>query len=93
MQTFSLRPILYPVNTLNTTKLTRNDSEKKLVFCGDGWRTEISYFFTFKHERNRKFDFFRCKIDFISLMNTKSGIFTRGFATRENTAFGVHSMK
>ena len=28
-----------------------------------------------------------------SLMNTKSGIFTRGFATRENTAFGVHSVK
>ena len=26
-------------------------------------------------------------------MNTKSGIFTRGLATRENTAFGVHSMK
>ena len=26
-------------------------------------------------------------------MNTKSGIFTRGLATRENKAFGVHSMK
>ena len=26
-------------------------------------------------------------------MNTKSGIFTRGFATRENTAFVVHSIK
>ena len=26
-------------------------------------------------------------------MNTKSGIFTRGFATRENTAFVVHSVK
>ena len=26
-------------------------------------------------------------------MNTKSGIFTRGFATRENTAFDVHSLK
>ena len=23
-------------------------------------------------------------------MNTKSGIFTRGYATRENTAFGAH---
>ena len=37
------------------------------------------------------------RVIFISLMNTKSGIFTRGetrgFATRENTAFGVHSMK
>ena len=30
---------------------------------------------------------------FISLMNTKSGIFTRGEATRVNTAFGVHSVK
>ena len=30
---------------------------------------------------------------FISLMNTMSGIFTRGFATRENTAFVVHSVK
>ena len=26
-------------------------------------------------------------------MNTKSNIFTRGSATRENTAFGVHSVK
>ena len=26
-------------------------------------------------------------------MNTKSGIFTRGSAFRENTAFGVHSVK
>ena len=33
------------------------------------------------------------KLIVISLMNTKSGIFTRGFATRENTAFGVHSVK
>ena len=33
------------------------------------------------------------RLIFISLMTTKSGIFTRGFATRENTALGVHSMK
>ena len=33
------------------------------------------------------------RLIFISLMNTKSGIFTRGFATRQNTAFDVHSMK
>ena len=34
------------------------------------------------------------RLIFISHMNTKSGIFTRlAFATRENTAFGVHSMK
>ena len=26
-------------------------------------------------------------------LNIKSGIFTRGFATRENTAFVVHSVK
>ena len=30
---------------------------------------------------------------FISLMNIKSGIFTRGFATRKNSAFGVYSVK
>ena len=36
---------------------------------------------------------FSVKLIFISLMNTISGIFTRGFATRENTAFGVHSVK
>ena len=30
---------------------------------------------------------------FISLMNTKSSIFARGFATGENTAFVVHSVK
>ena len=33
------------------------------------------------------------RLIFISLMNTKSGIFTRCEATRENTAFGVHSVK
>ena len=33
------------------------------------------------------------RLIFISLMNTESGIVTRGFATRENTAFGVHLMK
>ena len=41
----------------------------------------------FKQKRNRKFDFFSERSIFISLMNIKSGIFTRGFATRENTAF------
>ena len=47
----------------------------------------------FKQKRNRKFDFFSERSFFISLMNTKSSIFTRGFATRENTAFVVHSVK
>ena len=47
----------------------------------------------FKKNRNRKFDYF-CERSFcISLMNTKSGIFTRGFSTRENTAFVVHPVK
>ena len=32
------------------------------------------------------------RLIFISLMNTKNGICTRGFATRENTAFGFHSV-
>ena len=35
-----------------------------------------------KHERNRKFDVFSVRWIFISLMNTKNGIFTRGSATR-----------
>ena len=39
--------------------------------------------------RNRKFDFFSVRLNFISLMNTTIGIFTRG-GTRENTACGVH---
>ena len=30
---------------------------------------------------------------FVSLLNAKRGIFTRGFATREKTAFSVHSVK
>ena len=44
-------------------------------------------------ERKEKLDFFSERSFFISLMNTKSGIFTRGFATRENTAFIVYSVK
>ena len=36
---------------------------------------------------------FSVKLIFILLMNTKSAIFTRGFATHETTAFGVHSVK
>ena len=27
------------------------------------------------------------------LMNTKSGIFIRGYTTRENNAFGIYSVK
>ena len=46
-----------------------------------------------KHKRNRKFDFFSVRSIFISLMNTKGNIFTRGSATRENTTFGVNSVK
>ena len=33
------------------------------------------------------------RLIFISIMNTKTGIFSRGFTcTHENTAFGVYSM-
>ena len=46
-----------------------------------------------EHKRNRKLDFFSVRSSGISPMNTKRGVFTHGFATRENTAFGVHSMK
>ena len=37
--------------------------------------------------------FFIVRSIFVSHMNTKSGISTRGSATRENIAFGVHSKK
>ena len=68
--------------------------EKKLYLCCDGWRIRINLIFAIlKHKRNRKFDFFSVRSIFISLMNTKSGIFTRGSATGENTTFGVHSVK
>ena len=51
--------------------------------------TEISYFSpNFSIKKNRKF-----VVVFFSLMNTKSDILTRDFATRENIAFGVHSVK
>ena len=39
------------------------------------------------------FCFFSERSKFISLTNTKSGIFNRVYATRETTAFGVHSVK
>ena len=45
------------------------------------------------HGSTAIFDFFSVRSFFIFLMNTKSGIFTRGFAIRENTAFVVHSVK
>ena len=41
----------------------------------------------------KNIDFFSVRSFLISLMNTKSGIFTRDFAIRENTAFGVYSVK
>ena len=37
--------------------------------------------------------FFSVRSNFISLMNTKTCIFTRTTATHENTAFGVHLVK
>ena len=39
------------------------------------------------------FDFFSVKLNFISLMNIISGIYARGYTTRENTVYGVHSVK
>ena len=46
-----------------------------------------------KSIKETKFDFFSVRSNFMSLMNTKSGIFTCGYATRDSTAFGVHSVK
>ena len=68
--------------------------EKKPFLCRDCWCIGINLIIAIlKHKRNRKFDFVSVRSIFISLMNTKSNIFTRGSATRENTAFGVHSVK
>ena len=53
----------------------------------------LSVLISLRNLYNSLFDFFNERSFFISLMNTKSGIFTRGFATRENTAFVVHSVK
>ena len=67
---------------------------KKLFLCRYCWRVGINLIIEIlKHKRNRKFDFFSVRSIFISLMNTKSNIFTCGSATRENTNFGVHSVK
>ena len=43
-------------------------------------------------EQNVRF-IFSGRLNFISIMNTKSGIFTLGYATRENTAFGVEFIR
>ena len=68
--------------------------EKKLFLCRDCWCIKLNLIIVIlKHKRNRKLDFFSVRSIFISLMNTKSNIFTRGSATRENTTFGVHSVK
>ena len=69
---------------------------EKLCLRPEGWRIGINYNIAMlkqKKKRNRKFDSFSERSFFISLMDTKSGIFTRGFVTRENTAFVVHSVK
>ena len=74
-----LQPIFYPVYTLEAS----NDAKQL-----DGCRTRINYVYAIsKHSRNKIFEFFSVQSIFISLMNTKSGIFTRRFA------FGVHSVK
>ena len=56
-------------------------------------RVEMSFHCLHEHQYIVDIDFFGVRLIFISPMNTKSGIFTRGFATRENAAFGIHSMK
>ena len=42
-----------------------------------------------KHKRNRKLDLFNVRSMFMLLMNTKSDIFTRSFATRKKYRFLV----
>ena len=68
--------------------------EKTLCLWRDGRRIGINGIIAIlKRKRNRKFDFLSARSNFISHMNTKNGNFTRGSATRESTAFGVHSVK
>ena len=57
-------------------------------------RPELQIIAIFKQKKEiENLTFFSETSFFISLMNTKCGIFIRGFATRENTAFVVHSVK
>ena len=61
------------------------------MVTADGHKLIFFPYFSIKETENLIFSGVR--LIFISLMNTKRGIFTLGFATRENTAFGVHSVK
>ena len=85
---------IIPSKHAGSIKFDVKQLEKKLFLLRDCWRTGTNLIFAIlKYKRNRKFDFFSVRSIFISPINTKSGIFTRGSATRENTTFGVHSVK
>ena len=71
-------PTLYPLNKLNKTKLAQNGWEKS-----KSRRVVESITIVNKCiKETENLIFFRS--NFISLMNTKSGLFTRGYTTREN---------
>ena len=53
------------------------------------WKHDYCHF----KKHKKKHIVSRVRSNFVSLMNTKINILTRGQATRENTAFDVHSMK
>ena len=55
-------PMLYLLNTLIKTKLTRNGKKKKLSFADESRRVGRSLIIA--NKRNRKFNFFQCKIEF-----------------------------
>ena len=57
----------------------------------DGLKVNLFLHLRMKETENLIFPGVR--LIFILLMNTKTGIFSRGFTTHENTAFGVYSMK
>ena len=69
--------------------------EEKDNFDHDGRRIETSWVISVfeAYKKQNKNDFFRVRSTFISLMNTRHGIFARDYATREYTAFGAHSVK
>ena len=68
---------------------------KKLVFWRASRRVGRSLIIVNKSiKETENLDFFTVRSNFISLMKTKTCIFSLvATATRENTAFGVHSVK
>ena len=73
-------PISCPLNTLKKTKLTRNGWGKKVSFLTWESKSDRSLIIVNKSIRETEnLDFFTVRSNFISFMNTKTCIFTRGY--------------